>query len=167
MQLCLKVNKEQRKCHVNCVGRNVWASGRYIMTDVFAPSGESESVASRESSLSAILGASAGVGWVERPVLSQYSRKEARKSMAIWKCIVTWCQLEDIVLSIAVPDRLSVSIFLCLSLSLTYTHTNTHTTTKQQQQQQQQQFWHFVVNKRRIYIFMNLRCHLLFRYTVI
>ena len=37
--LCLKVNMRQRKCHVNCIGRNVWASGKYIMKEVFDPRG--------------------------------------------------------------------------------------------------------------------------------
>ena len=56
VQLCLKVNKGLRKCHINCVGRNVWALEKYIMTDVFDTS--SQSAVDRESSQSAVLGAS-------------------------------------------------------------------------------------------------------------
>ena len=40
VQLCLMINKGQWKCHVNCVGRNMLVSEKYIITEVFDPSGQ-------------------------------------------------------------------------------------------------------------------------------
>ena len=42
VQLCLMVNKGQQKSHVNCVRRNESVSEKYIKTDVFDSSGQSE-----------------------------------------------------------------------------------------------------------------------------
>ena len=103
VQLCCKVNKEQQKCHVNCMGRivlvgwrkNVWAVEKYIITEVFNPSVQSGRAVSRvdESHHLAI-----SLEWGRWPLgcktaLYQALMTKVWRSKVLNMSISTWCKL--------------------------------------------------------------------------
>ena len=51
--LCLKVNKEQQKCHTNCLGRVCKEPEKYITTEVFNPGPRGEQRGSRRHAVEA------------------------------------------------------------------------------------------------------------------
>ena len=82
-------------------GENVWALEKYIMMEVFDPSGLSESAASR---IDTVLGASLS----RRPSVWEAPVKEARRSKALKNVNL------NVVYIVVVPDRLSLSLSVSL-----------------------------------------------------
>ena len=80
----------QRICHMKCVGRNMWASEKYIMTEVFDPSGQSES-AERAVSQPPWTLAHRGkrpTGWETGPVsVSRGKNAENQGSVEMYRCL--------------------------------------------------------------------------------